>query len=63
MNDYLCACQDVSERDPAMRGAISGSEPLGGDYQPYTFPSWGTKYFCDALMAEGRALRSLKGEM
>lgn len=63
MNDYLCACQDVSERDPAMRGAISGSEPLGGDYQPYTFPSWVTKYFCDALMAEARALRSLRPEM
>jgi len=58
MNDYLCACQDVTESGTEMRGAISGAEPLGGGYQPFAFPSWATKYFCDALMAEGKALTS-----
>jgi rhamnogalacturonyl hydrolase YesR len=52
MNDYLCACQDVKVSHPGLRGAISGSEPLSGGYQAFTFPSWATKYFCDALMAE-----------
>ena len=56
MNDYLCSCQDVSASNPGIRGAISGSDPLGGGYQPYAFPSWATKYFCDALIAERKAL-------
>jgi hypothetical protein len=56
MNDYLCASQDVETSDAALRGALSGSEPLGGEYQPYAFPSWATKYFCDALIAERRLL-------
>jgi hypothetical protein len=58
MNDYLCACQDVSSSHPGIRGAIAGSEPFRGGYQWYAFPSWATKYFCDALMAERQALTS-----
>jgi hypothetical protein len=58
MNDYLCACQDVSSLHPGIRGAIAGSEPFRGGYQWYAFPSWATKYFCDALMAEHQALTS-----
>ena len=56
MNDFLCACQDVSTTHPGVRGAISGSDPLSGGYQPDAFPSWATKYFCDALIAEAKAL-------
>jgi len=56
MNDYLVACQDVNSGHPGVRGALAGSEPFGGGYQPFTFPSWATKYFCDALIAERRAV-------
>lgn len=55
INDYLCACQDVQNKNPGIRGALSGSEPLGGRYQSFTYPSWATKYFVDALMAEQAA--------
>jgi amino acid adenylation domain-containing protein len=33
-------------------GAISGSFPLWGLYEPFAFPNWATKFFCDALMME-----------
>jgi Prenyltransferase and squalene oxidase repeat len=56
MNDYLSSCQDVGSTNPGIRGAISGSDPIGGGYQAHAFPSWATKYFCDALIAERLAL-------
>jgi len=56
MNDYLVACQDVTSGHPGVRGAMAGSEPFGGGYQGYAFPSWATKYFCDALISEREAL-------
>ena len=61
MNDYLCACQDVGTAASGRRGAIPGSEPISGGYQPLSFPSWATKYFCDSLMEEARALASISG--
>jgi hypothetical protein len=33
-------------------GAIPGSYPIWGKYEPFGFPNWATKYFADALMAE-----------
>lgn len=36
-------------------GAIPGSFPLWGRYEPFAFPNWATKFFCDALMLEEEA--------
>lgn len=33
-------------------GAIPGSFPIWGRYEPFAFPNWATKFFCDALMLE-----------
>jgi hypothetical protein len=33
-------------------GAMPGSFPLWGRYEPFGFPNWATKYFCDAIMME-----------
>lgn len=33
-------------------GAIPGSFPIWGKYEPFGFPNWATKYFVDALMCE-----------
>jgi len=33
-------------------GAIPGSFPLWGRYEPFAFPNWATKFFCDALLLE-----------
>lgn len=59
INDYLSTCQDVTTAHQGIRGAIGGSEPLGGQYQPYAFPSWATKFYCDALIIERRVLAAL----
>jgi uncharacterized protein YyaL (SSP411 family) len=34
------------------RGAVNGSYPLWGRYEPFAYPNWATKYFADALMME-----------
>ena len=36
----------------AIRGSLSGSFPLWGKYEPFSFPNWGTKYFVDAIILE-----------
>ena len=36
-------------------GAIPGSFPLWGRYEPFAFPNWATKFFCDALLLEAEA--------
>jgi hypothetical protein len=34
------------------QGAMPGSFPLWGRYEPFAFPNWATKFFCDALILE-----------
>lgn len=38
-------------------GAIPGSFPLWGRYEPFAFPNWATKFFCDALLLEKELIR------
>jgi hypothetical protein len=33
-------------------GAIPGSFPIWGRYEPFAYPNWATKFFCDALILE-----------
>lgn len=33
-------------------GAIPGSFPVWGRYEPFAFPNWATKFFCDAIILE-----------
>lgn len=53
MNSQLVFIQQrgYSERI-AVKGALTGSYPLWGKYEPFGFPNWATKYFADALMLE-----------
>ena len=37
------------------QGAIPGSFPIWGRYEPFAFPNWATKFFCDALLLEKEA--------
>ena len=32
------------------RGALPGSFPVWGKYEPFAFPNWASKYFADAIM-------------
>ncbi|MBE9491527.1 MAG: glycoside hydrolase family 127 protein [Bacteroidetes bacterium] len=53
MNYQLIYIQnrEVRETDDTL-GAMPGSYPVWGKYEPFAFPNWATKYFADALMLE-----------
>ncbi|MEZ7196518.1 class I SAM-dependent methyltransferase [Pseudodesulfovibrio karagichevae] len=40
-----------AQLEPGLRGGLFGSWPAGGNYCPYVLPSWGIKFFADALLA------------
>jgi len=42
---------------PETLGAIPGSFPIWGRYEPFAFPNWATKFFCDALLLEEEVSR------
>ena len=60
MNDLLINIQKLSGKpseglepsEGSSQGAIPGSFPLWGKYEPFAFPNWATKYFADSLMLE-----------
>lgn len=51
MLDLLIAIQkrEIKEGENTL-GAIPGSFPVWGRYEPFSFPNWATKFFADALM-------------
>jgi hypothetical protein len=53
MIDLLIFIQDrkFKEKENTL-GAIPGSFPVWGRYEPFAFPNWATKFFCDAIMLE-----------
>jgi hypothetical protein len=53
MNDLLVRIQarKIHETDKTL-GAVPGSFPVWGKYEPFAFPNWATKYFSDALILE-----------
>jgi hypothetical protein len=53
MNDLLVRVQNRQVQEGVnTRGAIPGSFPIWGKYEPFAFPNWATKYFADALIME-----------
>ncbi|MDZ7741334.1 MAG: glycoside hydrolase family 127 protein [Bacteroidota bacterium] len=50
MIDLLIYVQDRDRFDlPDLKGAMPGSFPIWGRYEPFAFPNWASKYFCDLL--------------
>lgn len=49
---YLALQQRLSDPDPAVRGALAGSQPIWGDYSRFEFPNWAAKFFADALIMD-----------
>jgi len=47
---YVMRCQEMNTADLDVGGAIKGSQPLWGRYAPFTFPSWASKFFVDAML-------------
>lgn len=53
INNQLVFIQQRSEKNDADgKGALPGSFPLWGKYEPFAYPNWATKYLADALMME-----------
>lgn len=53
MNQILCYIQrHHTKQDSVYHGAISGSFPLWGRYEPFGYPNWSTKYLADSLLNE-----------
>jgi len=51
MIDLLIFIQgDLTEKNRDNTGALPGSFPLWGKYEPFAYPNWATKYLADALM-------------
>lgn len=48
--NYLLQQQLTMVQDPRLRGALTGSSPIWGRYEPFRLPNWGVKYLIDALM-------------
>ncbi len=54
MNSLLVMLQRRNRRkgNTGTTGAVNGSYPLWGRYEPFAYPNWATKYLADALMLE-----------
>jgi hypothetical protein len=63
MNDILIFIQDRNiKEDPSTEGALPGSYPVWGKYEPFCYPNWATKFFADSLLLEKECLKSEKEE-
>jgi len=60
MNDYLISKQNLSSPFKGVRGGITGSDPIWGRYQPFTYPNWAAKFFIDALMLAEKIMAEIK---
>jgi len=56
MNAFLKVSQEISTKDRNLKGAIKGSYPLYGRYEPWFYPNWAAKFFIDALILEEETL-------
>ncbi len=54
MNALLIHLQNKGFKKESVNttGALNGSYPLWGRYEPFAFPNWAAKYLADALMLE-----------
>ena len=53
MLDYLGRRQLWCPEAPELHGALSGSDPVFGDYQRLRLLSWAVKFYMDALLLQG----------
>jgi len=58
--DQVKATQLLNCGNLGIRGGIAGSYPIWGKYERFTFVSWATKFFADAIMLKGSIMRGLE---
>ncbi|MBL4706193.1 MAG: terpene cyclase/mutase family protein [Flavobacteriales bacterium] len=52
INVLISTQQRTNSGSDQVKGALSGSYPIWGRYEKFSFPNWATKYFLDALLLE-----------
>ncbi len=52
ISDELKKVQNLNSKNPGIRGGISGSYPIWGDYLQFAYPNWAVKFYADALMLQ-----------
>jgi rhamnogalacturonyl hydrolase YesR len=57
------ASHQLRTRSPQVRGALPGSFPVYGGYDPLTCPNWATKFLADSLMIRERVLTRRRSEV
>lgn len=51
LNRYLMARHDICSDNPTVKGGLTGSWPVHGDYGRFMILNWPTKFLIDALIA------------
>ncbi len=51
-NRFLKQVQSLSSGTPGIKGGVTGSYPIYGDYGHYLYLNWAAKFFADSLMLE-----------
>lgn len=47
---FVQSRQDLANDNPAIRGGIAGSAPVGGHYMRHCYPNWAAHFYMDAAM-------------
>jgi predicted ATP-grasp superfamily ATP-dependent carboligase len=55
--------QDLTSRNPGIRGGIAGSYPFHGRYGRFQYLNWAAKFFADALLLESGVRRGAATEV
>lgn len=58
--DQLKEVQDLFSSNRGIRGGIPGSFPIWGEYMPWSYPNWATKFFADALILQEELMKPLE---
>lgn len=48
---FVASTQNLTTKNPNVRGAIAGSHPIYGRYERMKYPNWAVKFFVDALLS------------
>ena len=56
INQYLMSRHDITSPYLTIRGGVTGSWPVWGDYGQYMVLNWATKFLVDALLAQEQLL-------
>lgn len=61
--DQVKSTQALRHPNPSVYGAIPGSFPCWGDYNPIAFPNWAAKFFIDTIVLEESIMSTLENHI